>query len=66
MQNLSSQERLDRICKILLKGIYLYAKKQGWLEDGPANRDNAKDMIVVHGNKKAEIACFSSYLQSQE
>lgn len=38
MGNLTSQERLDRICKILIKGIYLYARKQGWFEEGATNK----------------------------
>lgn len=46
MENLTSEQRLNRICEILIKGIYLYAtKKQGWLEDEGANRDSAKGMI---------------------
>lgn len=45
MENLTPKERLDRICKILLKGIYLYAKKQGWLEDEDPNKDHAKGMV---------------------
>lgn len=66
MEKLTSQERLNRICKILIKGIYLYARKQGWFEEGATNKDNAKDMIMVRRNKKAEIACFSLYLKGQE
>lgn len=66
MQNLSSQERLDRICKILLKGIYLYAKKQGWLEDGETSKEHDKDMITRHSSKTSEIACFSLYFEGQK
>ena len=45
MENLTPEERLNRICKILLKGIYLYAKKQGWLEDEDPNKDHAKGVV---------------------
>ena len=66
MQNLTSQQRLNRICKILIKGIYLYDRKQGWLEDGATSKDHAKAMIIRHSNKKAETACFSSYFEGQK
>lgn len=45
MENLTPKQRLDRTCKILIKGIYLYASKQGWLEDEDANKDHAKGVV---------------------
>jgi hypothetical protein len=37
-ENLTQEERLNRIAEILLKGIYLYAEQQGWIkEDNPIN-----------------------------
>ena len=66
MENLTPQQRLNRIYKILIKGICLYAKKQGWLEDGDTSKEHAKDIIMVHRSKKAEIVCFSLYLKGQE
>jgi len=45
MDNLTSEQRLNGICEILIKGVYLYATKQGWLEDECANKDSVKGMI---------------------
>ena len=66
MQNLTSQERLNRICKILIKGIYFYTSKQSWLEDGATSKDHAKALIIRHSSKKAENVCFSSYFEGQK
>lgn len=39
MQNLTPQQRLNRICEILLKAIYLYAEEQGWHEDKSEDKE---------------------------
>ena len=32
MDYLTPQQRLEKICKILVRGIYVYAQKEGWIE----------------------------------
>ena len=37
-ENLTSQERLERIAEIINKGIYLLALKEGWFDNSDENK----------------------------
>lgn len=41
MENITPKKRLNLIYRILLRGIYLYADKEGWLKDKSEDKDKS-------------------------
>lgn len=47
---LTPEQRLNRICEVLLRGIYLYAKKEGMIKEETAEAEKEAKKFINHNN----------------